>query len=186
VLFLLPFYVFTNLHIIHNYYQSANIIYLLFLAALALAFVSEYTSGRLFMVVFALMLTSNVVHFQKEGWTKARQPITADNNRVLAVAKVLKERSAPDKPILIYGLEWSSELPYYAERKAMAVPDIYPQFEEPLRAPVRYLGTTDIGALVICPGKQTPSDDAVADFMRTSGPFEETHTYGCKVFVKTA
>jgi hypothetical protein len=184
ILFLLPLYAFTNLHIIHNYYQSANIVYLLFLAALALGFLSEYGSGRLFMLVYALVLVSNVLYFQKEGWAVARRSFTAENNRVLAIAKVLKEQSAPDKPILIYGLEWSSELPYYAERKAMAVPDVYPRFEEPLRAPVRYLGTTDIGALVICPGKQRPGDDAVAIFVQTAGPFNETMTYGCKVFVK--
>jgi hypothetical protein len=186
LLFLLPFYTFTNLHIIHSYYQSANIIYLLFLVALALVFVSEYKSTRLFTVAFALVLVSNILHFQKEGWAKAREPITAENNRVLALAKVLHARSAPDKPILIYGLEWSSELPYYAQRKAMAVPDAYPKFEEPLRTPVRYLGTTDIGALVVCPGKQTPSEQAIANFLRTYGPFNETATYGCRVFVRDA
>ena len=184
VLFLLPLYTFTNLHFIHNYYQSANIIYLLFLAALALVTLSEMGSGRLFIAAFALVLVSNIVHFRYDGWALARQPITAENSRVLALANVVKARSAAEKPILIYGLEWSSELPYYAERKAMAVPDIYPQFEEPLRAPARYLGTADIGALVVCPGKQTPSERTLRDFVETHGPFLETAVYDCRVFIK--
>ena len=47
------------------------------------------------------------------------------------------------------------------------------QFEEPLLNPARYLGTSEVGALVICSGRRSPGDDAVRRFLAEHGPFRE-------------
>jgi hypothetical protein len=182
-LFLLPIFIFTNLHAVHSYYQTANVIYLLFLLALALVFLLEHVSPRAFYLVFGLALVSNVVNFREDGWRVARKRLTPQTNEVLAAAKIVREQSPPDKPIIVYGHEWSSEIPYYAERKAMSVPTLYPEFEEPLREPERYLRTSDIGALVICKGPRMPTDEAVRRFLEKHGPFRETAAQKCRVFI---
>jgi hypothetical protein len=184
-LFILPLLVFTNLHIFHTYYQSANVIYLLLLLAIALVFLAEHTSGRLFVVTFALVLASHIGHFHREYWRLAHQRITADNNLVMAAAKIVREESPPDKPILVYGLDWSSELPYYAQRKALAVPDWYPKFEEPLADPGRYFGGARVGGLVVCASIKQPAEQAVQRFLTSHGPFREVSIWACRIFVSS-
>jgi hypothetical protein len=182
-LFVLPLFVFTNLHIVHTYYQTANVIYLLLLLAIALVFVAEHTSRRLFVLTFALVLASNIAQFHHEYWRLARQRISPDNNVIMAAAKVLREQSPPGKSILVYGLDWSSELPYYAQRKALAVPDWYAGYEEPLAAPERYFGDTRVGALVVCASPKQPAEQMVQRFLSSHGPFREASTRTCRIFV---
>ena len=182
-LFLLPIFTFTNLHLIHNYYQTANVVYVIALLALALVFVLERTSTRFFALAFTLALASNVAYFRVDAWPLAHKRITPENNAVLAAARIVRERSDPEKPILVYGLEWSSELTYYAQRKSLSVPSFYARFEDPLSEPDRYLGTSDVGALVICAGSRTPGEDAIRAFLERYGPFEEAVAQNCRVFV---
>ena len=184
-LFLLPLFVFTHLHIFHSYYQSANIIYLVLLLAVALVYVAEHASGRLFAVIFALVLLWNVAIISKDVLQIARRDISLENNVVLAAANVVREQSPADKPILVYGHDWSSELPYYAQRKALAVPDWYNDFEDPLRAPQRYFGGSGIGALVICGGLRTPAEEAVQRFLTTHGSFRTASTASCRIFISS-
>jgi hypothetical protein len=182
-LFLLPLLLFTNLHIVHTYYQSANVIYLIFLLAMALVSLGDHSSGRLFVVAFVILILSNIANFAREYSRHVRQPISIENNTVLAAAKVVREQSAREKPILVYGHDWSSELPYYAERKALAVPDWYEKYDEPLTDSGRYFGEHRVGALVICPGTQAPNEDAVQRFLETHRPYRETVIHQCRIFV---
>ena len=182
-LFLLPLLVFTNLHIVHTYYQTANVIYLLLLLALALVFLAEHTSPRLFTLAFVLVLASHVGQFHRQHWRVAHQRITVENNLVLATAKVLREQSPAGNAILIYGLDWSSELPYYAQRKALAVPDWYPKYEDPLTVPERYFGATSVGALVVCASTKQPPENAIQRFLASFGPFREVSGSPCRIFV---
>lgn len=184
-LFALPLLVFTNLHIVHTYYQSANVIYLVFLLALALISLAERVSPRAFIIAFVLVLASDVGSFYTGYWRIASRDISAANNVVMAAATVVREQSPPGKPIIVYGLDWSSELPYYAERKALAVPDWYPDYEDPLTRPERYLGANPVGALVACTGVRAPAKETLERFLTAHGPFRETSTPGCRIFIAT-
>jgi hypothetical protein len=183
LLFALPLLLFTNLHIVHTYYQSATTIYLLLFLAIALVTVSEHFSGWLFIVLFALILSSSVLHFRQHYWPLASKRIDVSNNSILAAAEPLRERSAVHKPLLIYGLDWSSELPYYAQRKALAVPPWYKELEEPLRNPARYFGTMRPGALVICGSDHIPGAEAVQRFLKEHETFREIAADRCRIYI---
>lgn len=186
-LFLLPLLLFTNLHIVHEYYQTATTIYLIFLLALALVFLSENSSARVFLLAFALILLLNAAHFYQGKWRIARESMTVENNWLLAAAKVIREHTVPERPILVYGLDWSSELAFYSERKAMTVPNRYPKFNEPLLSPERYLGKGRIGALVVCApaSGQKPGEGELKRFLDAHGPFRETAAHHCRIFLAT-
>ena len=139
----------------------------------------------MFAVIFALVLLWNVAIISKDVLQIAHQDISPENNVILAAANVVREQSAADKPILVYGHDWSSELPYYAQRKALAVPDWYDDFEGPLRAPQRYFGDSGIGALVICSGVRAPAEEAVQRFLATHGSFRAASTPSCRIFVSS-
>jgi hypothetical protein len=44
--------------------------------------------------------------------------ITDESNRVLKVSKFIKSNTKSSDPIIIYGYGWSSEIPFYSERRA--------------------------------------------------------------------
>ena len=187
-LFLLPFLLFTNLHIAHNYYQTSTTIYLIFLLALALTYLANHSLRRVFLLAFALVLVSNLAEFKQVYWPIARASFTPDKNTTLAIAKLLREDTPAEARVLLYGYSMSSEVPYYAERKSATVPDEYPLLEEPLKNPERFFGKDKVGALVVCPAASgvDPSKDAIAAFVKAHGPFRETAVDNCRVFVATA
>jgi hypothetical protein len=92
--------------------------------------------------------------------------VTGDFNRnVLILAEAVRERTPPDSPIVVYGMDWSSELPYYAQRRAIAVPPWFNGLQAVWAEPERFLGGVTPSAIVICRGEGIPSEAQVADLM---------------------
>lgn len=186
-LFMLPLLLFTNLHIIHEYYQTSTTIYIVFLLALALAYLAGHSLLRVFLLAFALIVLSNLANFKQFYWPLARESITAEKNRTLAIASLLREQTSPSARVLVYGYSMSSEIAYYSERKSVTVPDEDPLFEAPLKDPARFFGRDKVGALVICPMEdgRTPSEAEVQRFLEANGPFRELAVDKCRVFIGT-
>jgi hypothetical protein len=69
-----------------------------------------------------------------------------------SVALTVKTTVPPEDIILVFGLDWSSELPYYAERRAVMWPGWMSQDMDSMdmKKTLNNLGDTRIGALVIC------------------------------------
>jgi hypothetical protein len=70
---------------------------------------------------------------------------------VLGVARFVRERTPENAPLLVYGDDWNSEIPYYAERRALLVPGFFHGYFDPLDRPEQYLAQT-LGALMVCRG----------------------------------
>lgn len=184
-LFVAPLLLFSNLHIVHDYYQTATTVYIIFLLALALAYVAETLLPRVFAVALALVLVSNLSFVKQVYWPTARGPITAENNRTLALAEVIKSQTARDAPLLVYGLSLSSELAYYAERKSTNVPEDYKEPDAPLRDPGRFFGRQRPGALVMCPVEDGPEPAAaeVERFLRAHAPVRAIDVQDCRIYI---
>lgn len=124
--FLAPFAVFTNLHIVHNYYDAANAIFLLCTVAIVL--------GKLFAARFrppawvglAAILVSQGAWFYVHFLPDVLHP---GGTQLIAIADRLKGETQPDSEIVIYGWEWSPVIPYYAERRALMEPTFVPRQE---------------------------------------------------------
>lgn len=150
-LFLLFFMVFENLLFVHDYYPVSNTVYLIFAVSVSISALIDrsYPTAPIAMLAVAAIVVLNL-HTFFAGWSFAeeRHPYY-DTNPVLAVSKFIREHTSPDDPILIYGEDWSSEIPYYGQRRAFVVPKWFPQYLEPLDAPEKYLdrGT---GAILVC------------------------------------
>lgn len=110
--------VFTNLHFEHNYYPVANALFAL--AAVGFCLVGLLERGGKWRILLALSLflfagfssferyTEFFLRFQKNAFRFPAEFIETVNTRV-----------APEDVLLIYGADWSSELPFYLRRRAV-------------------------------------------------------------------
>jgi hypothetical protein len=179
-LFLGPFLIFPRLHVIHNYYQYANAVYLLLGAAVVLAALSEERpvwAVGLVLVVATLQLRSFA-----DGYGTA-QGIVRDpgNSRSLELALTLKNRVGREAAFLGFGLDWSSEVPYYSERRAVLVHDVATDAAQVAANPAAFLGGVPLEAVVLCPTVGLSADSLAAVSELTMGSKKEI-VAGCDVF----
>lgn len=150
--YLLPFLAFTNLHWVHNYYQYANVIFLSLTVGLALWLLARTSRSGLFAATVVAMLVCSA------SWAELREQfipairVDHHDDRVMALAAFIHANTDTKQAIMVFGLDWSSELAYYAERWALMVPDwALVQHLVALEDRKAAFGDIPVGALVVCP-----------------------------------
>jgi hypothetical protein len=148
--FLLPLLLFTNLYLIHNYYANANALFLLVAVGLSLAAI--FTSG---WRIVALLLLAGIVVGQARYFRNTYDFYIRLDTRVadiLQIAQAAKRLVAPDRALLVIGDTWSSGVPYYSERRALALVPFAPPalLESALARTESHLGGVPLGGIVTC------------------------------------
>lgn len=151
--FLTPILIFTNLHMIHNYYQLANAIFLVGAVGISVGLVFDSGHWRVALVCLAVLVYGQIYFFKN-----AYEPIVAadfQQDRLLRIAHLAKENTRPDQSLIVVGDNWSSAVPYYAERKALALADWFPAplFQRLVADPQSFLGDRPLGGIVYCADK---------------------------------
>lgn len=150
VLFFVPLAIFTNLHIVHAYYQMANGLFLMAAAAVTASALISRFDARLIGVAFVLLVAGQYVRFADVYWG----PATADSRATARyqVARFVRAATPPGTALISIGFDWSSVLHLYAERKGLAMPSwiAKPVLAEFLHDPRTLLGDMPIGAVVNC------------------------------------
>jgi Dolichyl-phosphate-mannose-protein mannosyltransferase len=119
--FLLGPLLFANLYFRHDYYYSANALLLMFSAGLLLAGIwqSAILPPGAKVAILAVFFGSQLLAFDR-GYA-------FNHRRVLpeppGIARVIRETVPADGVVLIYGWDWDSCVPYYAQRRVIMVPD---------------------------------------------------------------
>ena len=148
VLYVLPFMLFTNLHIVHTYYQAANAVWLVAALALILDQLCCRVPKRLgiFLVLLCLggQAYASKSFLQMERWPHA-------NDWRLVVAQRLQQVVSPDAVVVYVNFEWSPEIAFYSERRAIYVPHwvSYEDVSAMIADPTAMAGGLEIGAVVI-------------------------------------
>jgi hypothetical protein len=149
--FLLPFLLLTNLHIIHNYYQTANAIFLLAAVGLGIAAIAE-RGGKLLGIVVLLVVVVGQIRYFRDNFAHV---VTVDQSGAPAIriGAAIQRLTRPGEAIVVIGDDWSSAIPFYGERKALALPFFTPaaMAAKLLDDPARSLGGDTLGAVVYCP-----------------------------------
>ena len=177
---------FTNLHIVHDYYQVASTVFLI--AAVAVAVAGWFPSTRLgrrawLAVLFAVML-ANFYQFHRYELPRAQQVISTEHHRTLAIGQQIASSAPIGWPILVYGLGWSSEIAFYAQRKSFTVPDWLPQLTETLTNPEKFLDGMSPGAVVVCPSSNGPTREAVDHLLAARDRYVRVDTHGCSILLR--
>jgi hypothetical protein len=147
-LFALSVYTFTNLHQVHNYYQYAVSLFLVF--AIGALLVRGLEAGRLARVLALLALPLLAWMQLKIDW---RMLENMGDRRYLEVAHAARDATRPDEVLAIFGADWSSVIPYYSERRALMDRFISRLPENPRAVEaVAALAPAKVGAGVFCAG----------------------------------
>jgi hypothetical protein len=149
------FLVFTNLHIEHNYYQFANASLVVIGVAIVVAELGRHRP----LLASGLLILVLSLQWGSYG-TTYRPALEADlsNSRTKKVAEVVREQSADNTAILVFGYDWSSVISYYARRKSLTVPNWAPieKVRQILAEPESFLGSLPLSAIVYCPDTTPP------------------------------
>ncbi len=114
--------IFTNLHHEHEYYGFANQVFLVAGVAFALEGLGESEGSwrrarlPLFLAVTALM---------GYRYFEAYHPVQSADSQagLLRFSRDLGRSTGPEDLLVIIGHDWSPEIPYYAGRRALMIPD---------------------------------------------------------------
>lgn len=152
ILFLFPFFVFSNLHLIHDYYQLANSVFLSVAVGVAVVYTFRRFLSR-WPVVQSLLLSvfvvSNSAFFYNIYYPRKVQEFGSDQ-RTLLLADYVKQHTPKDRPVIWYGFDWSGEVAFYSERKSLTVP-AWGNLDVEVVQNMRKFLSRDPAAIVHCP-----------------------------------
>ncbi|RDJ00433.1 hypothetical protein DVT68_06460 [Dyella solisilvae] len=148
-LYVVPFYIFTNLHLVHHYYQLANSVFLVAAVGYAMVSLDEAMPGLL----GPLLIAGAALGFYGYQKYYLDDELRGSREHELAVASELRQSIPANDVFMGFGLEWSSEVPYYAGRRAILVPD---RTTAPILRDVKdhlatYLDGHTLAGVVVCP-----------------------------------
>jgi hypothetical protein len=154
--FLLPFAVLTNLHFIHSYYQYANAIFALAIVGLGIAGLVERGYHRAAAALLIALVALQVAFF----WRTYAHFLTTDytTNERLVISATVRSTTPPDSSLIVIGNDWSALIPYYSERKSLAVPDWAPPalLQRVIDNPQAFLADRPLGGIVYCRDNEPP------------------------------
>jgi hypothetical protein len=157
---LVPLFLFTNLHIVHTYYQAANVIFLIFAIAVSLNHIANncFEKKIILIALTIVMVASNYFWFSKEYLSIVKKEFTKENSQDFAVSDILKREIPEGKCFVAFGNDWSSSFAYLAERKSFTVPNWFKQYDKVFRNPEHFVDEAQLGAVVMCGKKNTIND----------------------------
>lgn len=183
VLFFLPFLLFTNLHMVHSYYQSANGVFLSIAVGVASVYLGRQIlpcRPRLLAALLVASVLSNLAFFGGSPFRLKTVSIEADDPR-LVLTDYVKQHTAADQPVIWYGYDWSSEPAFYSERKSLTVPNWGNLELAVLERTGDYLSRPP-AAIVLCPvnGREEALRAAIA---RHHPQLSARQVGGCEVYL---
>lgn len=160
---LLPFFIFTNLHIKHEYYQVATVAFLLYAVAISLGEVLNNCFDKKIIVCLLLMLllASNFYWFRSLYLPRMKIAYSSSNAWEIAISNVIREKLLSDETYILFGNDWSSTVAYLSERKSFTVPKKYSKYNSILVAPEEFVPKGTLGAIVLCQNIDSPTLDAL-------------------------
>lgn len=185
--YIIPFLTFTNLHLIHNYYQYANFAFPSMLVALAIWIVSKKFDSRP-AVGFALAAMLCAISWYQIS-SKFMPLIRQDHyySQTMQLVRYLRTNTSSEDALLVFGLNWAPDVPYYAERRAMMLPDWVPpeDFLSTLNQKEAF-GDVKVGAVVVCPNELDRDPERSRIYRALLEQYTRGRTMdviaGCKVF----
>ena len=150
VMYLLPLYIFTNLHTKHNYYQFSNTIFLSVSLGISIYYLIYNKSKKIQAIVISMLFISNISIFGIQ-YSKAKFTHINANNRSLQIAEFIRANTLDDEIFIVFGYDWSSELAFYSKRKLLMAPHFYSLDLDIAINHDLYLPNSIVAGLILCP-----------------------------------
>jgi len=147
---IVPLLLFTNLHIIHDYYQTASIIFLIYAVSVSLGTVVLTVYGKWASISLLLLILFSNYHALFAGYRTNIKEVFDKGNRDFAVGEILKREIPEGGQFVAFGNDWSSTFAYMSQRKSFTVPVWFSEYEHVKFKPEDYVEKNRIGAVVSC------------------------------------
>jgi hypothetical protein len=155
---LIPLIIFSNLHIVHTYYQAANQIFLLLAISTAFdGFFQVWTSRWQQVCSIAAIILFMLGNYQQFSKIYLKSSTIQSSER-LEIGKIIQQKTNPQAAIIVFGDDWSSEIAYHSQRRSLTMPpwSIAGINEDiALQHPDQFLGGSSLGAVIT---NQVPID----------------------------
>ena len=120
--------VFMNLYVVHNYYAAANELLLIVAVGLVVCGLFGANQERTWAAFAACVL--GAVQMTSVYCADYLPVQTIVPGEVPRLAEICRQACPADKMLVVIGTDWSPELPYYAERRALMIGAIPPDLAE--------------------------------------------------------
>ena len=156
LLFLLPIAIFINLHLVHDYYQVACVLYLIAAVSLVIGGVLKplVKVEALVPIVTMVFMVLNITAFNAGYGVVAAgslDELDAGSVKAYKIGRFLRDRTAPDSGLVVFGQDWSSEVGFHSERKSVTVGPEVTEYRRLWEVPESYLGGLKLSGIVVCP-----------------------------------
>lgn len=125
LLFFLPMLIFKPLHRVHDYYQYSNLIYLAVAVGIVIGRQIRNPTATKSISITLIVALINVSVFLGIYSSYKFKDINSLNNTDIEISEYIKNNTSIDDEVLYFGKDWSSEIPYYSQRRAVMIPDWY-------------------------------------------------------------
>jgi hypothetical protein len=163
VLFFVPVMLFTNLHLVHNYYQTANALFLVAAAAAMLGAIAQAGRPIVALGALALLAGGQLLEFKDHYKPLLDQPT---RQSPVYIAGMAARQLVPEgRSLYVFGDDWSSEVHYYAQRKGIAFAGWFDatKIREAMAHPETFVRDQPLGGVVDCRGPLLKYDPGLSD-----------------------
>lgn len=180
-----PIFLFTNLHLVHTYYQTGCVVFIIYAVSVALGNIpNAFSRGGLVPLWLTLiMVLSNYMWFSRDYKNVIETVYSKENSRDYSVSKILKREVPPEKYFVAFGNDWSSSFSFLSERKSFTVPTFFDKYEDVSRNPEKFVGESKLGGLVLCPSVDHPSISELSLWSTANRNWKVGVDHGCYIFV---
>ncbi len=148
--YLSAFLIFTNLHIFHTYYQVANAFFVCVAIGISIASIMDKGWHKVAAVMLVCILISQAQFFREFYWRHIQYDNVGDP--VVLTAQAARDATKSNESLLFFGDDFSSVVPFYSERKSLAVVPWTspPLFDKIISDPQSLLGGAPLGGIIDC------------------------------------
>jgi hypothetical protein len=154
IAFLTPLALFTNVHLIHSYYRYSNAIFILGAVGLGIGRMAYAGHRWMAAIILATLPVLQLTFF----WGEYTPFLVNDYDnvrRVLKISSLIKESTPTTSGLIIIGFDTNSVIPYYSERKSLAIPGWAPSelMQRVFEHPQAFLGENQLAGILFCPDR---------------------------------
>jgi hypothetical protein len=166
--YLSPFLIFTNLHILHIYYQASNAIFVCVAVGISIVSIMDKGWHKVAAVMLVCILISQAQFFGERYWRLIQYDNVGDP--VVRTAQAARDATKSNESLLFFGDNFSSVVPFYSERKSLGVVPWAspPLFDKMISDPQSLLGDAPLGGIIDCRDPLSVEQDSALQMTKIS------------------
>ena len=179
--FIIAFMTLFNLYKVHNYYWYANSVFVVISLGLLVYFISEKIN-KYSVKIILLILAICINIFGYYSYYYKTQTNDFRQNKTIIIGDIVKNFTKENDIIITTGLDWDSQQPYYAQRKAIMLRSNFNlTSKEFIEVYNKSTINTFVGAILSCDGKNIESDISKIFNFEEFGKIE---VEGCNIYIR--